>query len=149
MKISKLTQTHIPPFMTSDSSVSSPMIFFMVPSIPYTYTYLYCLYFPPYPPILKTESFHWFSQKTHSHKTYSWFGSFPRDLKGNGSGAVGVGIVYYTPLGILPASSLLSSPSFTSKAKHSLYCIRTESVASLDGQFLHLRSHKHNVLTLY
>lgn len=107
MKISKLTQTHIPPFMASDSSVSSPMIFFMVPSIHYTYTYLYCLYFPPYPPILKTESFHWFSQKTHSHKTYGGFGSFPRDLKGNGSG-VGGWALYTTLLW----SSYQLHPSF-------------------------------------
>lgn len=114
--------------MASDSPSPSPVVFIMGHSIPYTYTHLHHLSFPPYPPTLQIEPLHCFfthsyTQKTHSHKASVKFSSFSRDLKGNREGAhYGLHAVSHLT-GFLPPFF----PSLTSKAKHRLYCVHSKS----------------------
>lgn len=92
--------------MASDSPVSSPVIFFMVPSIPSTYTYLLALslFSPHIYPYSKLNPFTGFHKKFTPTKHLVGLVAFLEIWKGMGP------VLYYMPLVISPALSLLSSP---------------------------------------
>lgn len=137
--------------MVSDSPSSSPMMFIMGPSTPYTYTHLHHLSFPPYLATLQTEPLHWFfthtyTQKTHSHKASVKFSTF----------SIGRGpIIYYMLLVTSLAFPLLISPLSPPRPNivftvFITSLVLTASVASLDCQQPCVLHHKPNILlTLY